>query len=435
MDADVSVQEALKDDSGRGIARVSIEVMRELQLSSGDTIEIVGTGSTLAVVWPGTVQDTGRRIIRMDASTRTESGSTIGGTVKIRKIPLSMIRSILVHPEEPVRIIGGDVYLKKVLLGRPVQEGQHITLNILSNRIRFVLSKIIPDGRGIVTSDTVLDLFEDPPTAEKKEDAPFESVSFSTIPGLSRQAAGICRALSIKLGSPGAFSETGIPLPKAAFIQHRHGEHAALVAMAIARESGAHFIRLTPHELLTHDPEIFGYVLQEALSEAREHQACAICFGQYERLFRAETADTPSGNLDTFIEWLDGIADEERLLVLAEVPRDYKIPRVLGIAGRIGISIDPFRPDRKERRELLRFYSDGYTVSGEVSLDELAAKCDGLSGDEIHLLVNKAIFYSLGSYLGSMSASGAGRLPEKTLFTLSDEDFSRAFEEIGTGYE
>jgi hypothetical protein len=82
----------------------------------------------------------------------------------------------------------------------------------------------------------------------------------------------------------------------------------------------------------------------------------------------------------------------------------------------------------------LRFYSDGFVISGEVSLDELAAKCDGLSGDEIHLLVNKAIFYSLGSYLGSPLPSGAGRLPEKNRFTQSEEDFSRALKEIGTGY-
>jgi transitional endoplasmic reticulum ATPase len=302
MDAELSVQDASKDDSGRGVARLSMEVMRELELNSGDTIEIAGPRSTLAVVWPGAPQDTGRRIIRMDASTRSESGSTIGGMVKIRKISLGIVRNIQVHPEEPVRIVGGDVYLKKVLTGRPVHEGQHITINILNTRIRFILSRIIPGGRGIVRSDTVLDLSEEPPMAGDNEEALLESVSYSSIPGLSKQAAGICRALNIKLGSPGTFSETGIPLPKAAFIQSRYGEYAALVARAIAGESGAHFIRLTPHELLTHDRDIFRELLQEVLLKAREYQACVVFFQHFESLFRPDTSDTPSANLATFIK-------------------------------------------------------------------------------------------------------------------------------------
>lgn len=434
MDADVFVQEALTDDSGRGIARVSIDVMRRLQLNSGDTIEILGTtGSTLAVVWPGTPQDTGLGIIRLDASTRAESGLTIGGPAKIKKVALQMIRKILVHPEERVRIIGGDEYLKKVLAGRAVHEGQHITLNIPGNRIGFILSRIIPDGRGIVTSGTVLDLYAEPYTAEKREKTPFERVLFSDIPGLSRQAAGICRALCIRLASPGALSDHNIPLPKAAVIRSRRGDLAHLIAMAIAVESGAHFITLTPAGLLTHDPEIFLDVLQEALSNARNYHSCVIFFVEYDRLFSPAVADTPQGNLDIFIQWLDGISEDEHILVLAEVPSRFIVPSILGTPGRIGISIDPFRPDLKERRELLRFYSDGYAFSEDVSLEELAQKCNGLSGDEIHLIVNKAIFFSLGSYLGSLPPSDSGRLSEKNGFTLSYEDFSRALQEIVTG--
>jgi transitional endoplasmic reticulum ATPase len=39
---EVTVKEASHDDAGRGIARVSIEVMKKLGLVSGDVIEILG---------------------------------------------------------------------------------------------------------------------------------------------------------------------------------------------------------------------------------------------------------------------------------------------------------------------------------------------------------------------------------------------------------
>ena len=40
--AEVGVREAARDDAGRGIARVSIDIMRALGLVSGDVIEIQG---------------------------------------------------------------------------------------------------------------------------------------------------------------------------------------------------------------------------------------------------------------------------------------------------------------------------------------------------------------------------------------------------------
>ena len=42
--AEVTVKEAAHDDAGRGIARVSIEVMKKLGLVSGDVIEIQAPG-------------------------------------------------------------------------------------------------------------------------------------------------------------------------------------------------------------------------------------------------------------------------------------------------------------------------------------------------------------------------------------------------------
>ena len=56
---EVSVKEAARDDVGRGIARLSVEVMKNLGLVSGDVIEILGKNKAAAIVWPAFAQDTG----------------------------------------------------------------------------------------------------------------------------------------------------------------------------------------------------------------------------------------------------------------------------------------------------------------------------------------------------------------------------------------
>ena len=57
---EVVVKEAARDDAGRGIARLSIEVMRALSLVSGDVIEIQGKKKDRGcLLLPGSAPDPG----------------------------------------------------------------------------------------------------------------------------------------------------------------------------------------------------------------------------------------------------------------------------------------------------------------------------------------------------------------------------------------
>ncbi|HID08960.1 TPA: hypothetical protein EYP13_01900, partial [Candidatus Micrarchaeota archaeon] len=47
------VAEARPSDVGRGLARMDPRVQRQLGLSAGDIIEIIGKKSTAALIWPG----------------------------------------------------------------------------------------------------------------------------------------------------------------------------------------------------------------------------------------------------------------------------------------------------------------------------------------------------------------------------------------------
>ena len=106
--AEVGVREAARDDAGRGIARVSIDVMRTLGLVSGDVIEIQGKKKATAIVWPGFQQDTGNRVIRIDGTVRSNAGAGVDDTVTIRKIELGYAKKIIIAPTQPIRLIGGN---------------------------------------------------------------------------------------------------------------------------------------------------------------------------------------------------------------------------------------------------------------------------------------------------------------------------------------
>src|SRR5271169_3120260 len=112
---EVTIKEAAHDDAGRGIARLSIEVMKKLGLVSGDVIEIQGKRKAAAIVWPGFSQDTGYAILRVDGNIRGNAGTGIDERVRIKKSEAEYARKVVIQPTQPIRLVGGEQYLARVL--------------------------------------------------------------------------------------------------------------------------------------------------------------------------------------------------------------------------------------------------------------------------------------------------------------------------------
>ena len=111
---EVVVKEAARDDAGRGIARLSIEVMRALSLVSGDVIEISGKKKATAIVWPGFTQDIGQNILRIDGTVRANAGTGVDERVRIRKVEAGVAKKVVIQPTQPIRLVGGEQYLLRV---------------------------------------------------------------------------------------------------------------------------------------------------------------------------------------------------------------------------------------------------------------------------------------------------------------------------------
>ena len=105
------VAEALSTDVGRGIARVDPAVVENLNLQTGDAIEVVGKKRTFALIWPAHPRDTGRGLIRIDGYTRENAGVSIDDRVKVRKVTAKYAEVVKLAPTEPLKIMGGEEFL------------------------------------------------------------------------------------------------------------------------------------------------------------------------------------------------------------------------------------------------------------------------------------------------------------------------------------
>src|SRR5919198_6292811 len=125
---------------GRAMALVDPKVMEELDLSTGDVIELSGKKKSYVLLWSSQPDDYGKKLIRIDGYTRNNTGIGIDDTVTIRKVTVKKADQVVLAPTEELNIVRLEDYLPELFEGRVVSKGDIITLNIMGRRIGFAVT-------------------------------------------------------------------------------------------------------------------------------------------------------------------------------------------------------------------------------------------------------------------------------------------------------
>ena len=96
------IGEAKQRDVGKKRARVGPEAMDYLKAEPGSIIEIMGSRTSCAVIWPVDEDEKFPDIIRIDGQTRKNVGGTLNDIVKIRKVSSKIAKTITLTPVNDV---------------------------------------------------------------------------------------------------------------------------------------------------------------------------------------------------------------------------------------------------------------------------------------------------------------------------------------------
>lgn len=139
----IKVAEALaQNEIGKNIARIDTESMAELGLNDGDLIEIIGSKSTASIAVHS--QSEIGRIIRIDGTTRKNSGASIGDEVIIKKASAKEAKKVVLAPTQNRLRINGDV--NSLFRNRVMVQGDIITTGFGAPRVpRGLLGERFPN--------------------------------------------------------------------------------------------------------------------------------------------------------------------------------------------------------------------------------------------------------------------------------------------------
>ncbi|MGA2916992.1 CDC48 family AAA ATPase [Methanoregula sp.] len=426
--SEVTVKEAAHDDAGRGIARVSIEVMKKLGLVSGDVVEIQGKKKAAAIVWPGFAQDTGSAILRIDGNVRGNAGTGIDEKVRIRKSEAEYARKVVIQPTQPIRLVGGEQYLSRVLRGRSVIEGQTVRVDVIGNSITLVIAKVVPKGIAIVTDDTEIELKEEPYKAEEgKKD--MSDIHYEDIGGLGRELQLVREMIELPLRHPEIFERLGIQPPKGVLLYGPPGTGKTLIAKAVANEVDAHFITISGPEIVSGTYGASEGKLREVFEEAQANAPAIIFIDEVDSI--APKREDTKGELERrvvaqLLALMDGLKGRGQVIVIAATNLPDSIDPALRRGGRFDREIEIGIPDKKGRMEIFQVHTRGVPLGDDVKIEEYANSTHGFVGADIALLVKEAAMHAIRKVIPQIKIDED--IPNEVLDQLkvTNEDFAEA---------
>ena len=426
------VAEAQSRDVGRGIARIDIETATELGLSTGDVVEIKGKKVTAAIYWPGYQEDFGKGIIRIDGFIRGNASVSIDEKVEIRRIEVGKARRVSIAPTEPLRITGGEEYLKELLNGRVISRGDFIPLNIMGRRVDLTVTGFQPAGKAVlVVHSTDFVLSEKPAKALIAE---IPRVTYEEIGGMDDEIRKVREMIELPLRHPELFERLGVEAPKGVLLYGPPGTGKTLLARAIASESNANFLNLSGPEIVS---KFYGESeerLRDIFKQAEENAPSIIFIDEIDSIApkREEiTGEAEKRIVAQLLALMDGLKSRGKVLVIGATNRQNALDPALRRPGRFDREIEVGVPNKKGRLEILQIHTRGMPLSEDVDLVQIAKVTHGFVGADLEVLCKEAALHSLRKVLPEIDFE-AESIPVEVLnkIIVDMKDFEQSLKEV-----
>ncbi len=417
----LKVVEAKSSDVGRGLARIDPEVKDRLGLKSGDIILIYGNKQTAAKVWPGDESDRNTGTIRIDGPTRRNAGVKIDEKVGIEKVETVPAKKVTFAPTRPVRLMGGEEYLRKqALRDRPITKGDSITLNIMGNKIELIVKSYSPSRKAVIIKPdtTEVSISEKPITKEEIAKAPM--VSYEDIGGLDEELEKVREMVELPLRHPELFDKVGIEAPKGVLLHGPPGTGKTLMAKAVASETNANFFNISGPEIMS---KYYGESegrLREIFEEAEENQPSIIFVDELDSI--APKRDEVSGETERrivaqLLSLMDGLEARGKVIVIGATNRAHALDPALRRPGRFDREIEIGMPDRDGRKEVLEIHTRGMPLADDIDIEKIAAHTHGFVGADIEALAKESAMRALREILPDIDMD-AEQIPPEVMEAL-----------------
>ena len=424
---------------GKGMALIDPAIVEEMQLTTGDIIEIStssGKKKTFALLWSGQPEDYGSKIIRIDGYTRNNLGIGIDDHVRIRKAQdIMKAEQVVVSPTEELNIAGIEEYLIEILEGRVVSRGDVIPLNIMGRKTGLVVNSVMPSGTASaaysIGKDTEFILSS---LSKAGPRGGIPRVSYEDIGGLHNEVQKVREMIELPLRHPEIFERIGIEAPKGVLLHGPPGTGKTLLAQAVANETNANYYSIAGPEIMS---KFYGESeerLRDTFKQAQDNAPSIIFVDELDSI--APKRDEVSGDVEKrivsqLLTLMDGLEARGKVVVIGATNRVNSIDPALRRPGRFDREIEIGIPDGDGRLDILHIHTRGMPLTDNVKLEYFAKITHGFVGADLESLCKEAAMRSLTRVIPEINLEQT-KIPIEVLnkIKIGNKDFEDALKDI-----
>ncbi len=424
------IGEAKQRDVGKKRARIGPEAMDFLKISPGDIVEIMGSRSSCAVIWPVDEDEKLPDIIRVDGQTRKNVGASINDIVKIRKVSSKIAKAISLTPVNDSTTIDKEFtdFVKNRLKGLPIVHGDEISVMILGNSMDFKITKTTPKGVVKIDRSTNLSISTET-TIDRKVRVTYEEVG-----GLEGKVKAMREIVELPLKHPELFARLGIEPHSGILLYGPPGCGKTLLAKVLASESEANMFPINGPEIMN---KYYGETeakLRDIFKEAKDNSPSIIFIDEIDAIApKREEAygDVEKRVVAQILALMDGLNDRGNVIVLGATNRPDSVDPALRRPGRFDREFEISVPNEDGRLEILEIHSRGMPIGDDVDLKELSLELHGYTGADIKSLCREAALKSIRRYLPEIDLE-TERISSEVLQSMQIKliDFYEAMQEV-----
>ena len=424
------IGEAKQRDVGKKRARIGPDAMDFLKVTPGDIIEVMGSRSSCAVVWPVDEDEKFPDIIRVDGQTRKNVGASLNDIVKIRKVTSKIAKTISLTPVNDSVTVDREFtdFVKNRLKGLPIVHGDEISVMILGNSMDFKIIKTSPKGVVKIDRSTNLNI-----SAETSVDRKVR-VTYEEVGGLGHEIKAMREIVELPLKHPELFSRLGIEPHSGILLYGPPGCGKTLIAKVLASESEANMFSINGPEIMN---KYYGETeakLRDIFKEAKDNSPSIIFIDEIDAIApKREEAygDVEKRVVAQLLALMDGLTDRGNVIVLGATNRPDSVDPALRRPGRFDREFEISVPNEDGRLEILFIHTRGMPLSEDIELKDLASELHGYTGADIKSLCREAALKSIRRYLPEIDLE-TEKIPSEVLQAMEIKliDFYDAMHEV-----
>ena len=429
----LKIEEIPQQHVGKGRAIIDPKIIEETKWNTGQILELIYNKKTHVKLWPGSTEDYGSGIIKIDGITRHNIGGGIGDKVTVKSVEASEAQQIVLSPTEKLPI--DEAQLHEVMINTHQNHVFSIHDSIvlsthMGGKIQFIVTSTKPAKPVIVTEKTIFKLG----SMTKAIDSSIPRITYDELGGLKNEVQKIREMVELPMRHPELFEKIGVEAPKGVLLYGPPGTGKTLLAKAVAGETNANFTSIS-------GPEIMGKYygeseerLREFFKQAEDNAPSIIFIDEIDSI--APKREEVSGEVEKrivsqLLTLMDGMKSRGKVVVIAATNRPDSLDPALRRPGRFDREIEIGIPDDEGRYEILNIHTRGMPIEEKVDLKAISKITHGFVGADLEALSKEAAMRSLRRVMPEIDFDQE-KIPQEILqkIVITSEDFRDSLKEV-----